>query len=41
MHYKNLTELADFIHVLYNIRKHWVKNEYFPMHIQFTTIYLL
>jgi hypothetical protein len=41
MPYKNLTELSDFIHVLYNIRKHCANNEYFLMHIQFTTIYFV
>jgi hypothetical protein len=41
MHYKNLTELSDFKQVLYSIRKHWAKNEYFPMDILFSTIYLL
>jgi hypothetical protein len=37
----SLNKLSDFIHVLYSIMKHWVKNEYFPMHILFTTIYSL
>jgi hypothetical protein len=41
MHYKNLTELSDFIQVLYCIRKHCAKNVYFPKHILFTTIYVL
>jgi hypothetical protein len=39
MQLRILTLLSDFIQVLYNIRKHWVKNEYFSMHILFTTIY--
>jgi hypothetical protein len=33
--------LSDFIHVLKIKRKHTTKNEYFPMPILFTTIYLL
>jgi hypothetical protein len=36
-----LIMLSNFIHVLYSERKHSAKNEYFPKHIQFTTIYLL
>jgi hypothetical protein len=37
----SLNKFFDFIHVLYSITKHSVKNEYFSMHILFTTIYLL
>jgi hypothetical protein len=32
---------SDFIQVIYHIRKHPTKNEYFPKHILFTIIYLL
>jgi hypothetical protein len=37
----SLNKFSNFIHVLYSITKHWVKNDYFPIHILFTTIYLL
>jgi hypothetical protein len=37
----NLNKLYDFMQVLNGIRKHPTKNECFPMHILFTTIYLL
>jgi hypothetical protein len=37
----NLTMLFDFMQVLNSIRKHPTKNEYFPEHILFTTVYLL
>jgi hypothetical protein len=37
----NLNKLCDFIQVVYNIRKHYTKTEYFPKHILFLTIYLL
>jgi hypothetical protein len=33
--------LYEFMQVLNNIRKHSTKNEYFPMPILFTTIYLM
>jgi hypothetical protein len=33
--------LFDFIQVQNIIRKHPTENEYFPIHILFTTIYLL
>jgi hypothetical protein len=33
--------LSDLLQVLNSIRKHPTKNEYFPMHNLFTTIYLL
>jgi hypothetical protein len=36
-----LTWFSDVMQVLYSIRKHPTKNEYFPKHILFTTIYLL
>jgi hypothetical protein len=36
-----LTKFYDFIQVLHSIRKHSTTNEYFPMHISFSTIYLL
>jgi hypothetical protein len=41
MRFVNLIVLSDFIQVLNILRKHPTKNEYFPMHILFTTIYLL
>jgi hypothetical protein len=41
MHYKNLTELSDFMQVLNCIMKHHTENGYFPMHIIFTIIYFL
>jgi hypothetical protein len=37
----NLNMLSDFMQVLNINRKYATKNEYFPMHILFTTIYLL
>jgi hypothetical protein len=36
-----LTWFYDFMLVLYSARKPPTKNLYFPMHILFTTIYLL
>jgi hypothetical protein len=41
MRFMNLIMLFDFIQVLNILRKHPTKNEYFPMHIVCTTIYLL
>jgi hypothetical protein len=41
LHFSNLIILSDFMHVLNSIRKHYAKDEYFPKHILFTTIYLL
>jgi hypothetical protein len=41
MQFLNLKMLSDFMQVWNNIRKHPTKNEYFPMDIIFTTIYLL
>jgi hypothetical protein len=41
MHFMSLNMLYDFMQVLNSIRKHSTKNEYFPKHIQFTTIYLV
>jgi hypothetical protein len=37
----HLTRFSDFIQVLHSKRNTSTKNEYFPKHIQFTTIYLL
>jgi hypothetical protein len=37
----NLTMPFDFIHVTINKRKHSTKDEYFPKHTLFSTIYLL
>jgi hypothetical protein len=37
----NLNMLYDFMQVLNIKRKHPTEKEYFPMHILFTTIYLL
>jgi hypothetical protein len=37
----NLTMLFDFMQVLNSIRKYYIKNQYFPTHILFSTIYLL
>jgi hypothetical protein len=37
----SLYNFYDFMQVLNSIRKHNTKNEYFPMHILFTRIYLL
>jgi hypothetical protein len=37
----NLNKLYDCIQVEYSTRKHSTKNEYFPMPILFTIIYLL
>jgi hypothetical protein len=37
----NLILLSDFMYVLNSKWKHPTKNEHFPMHILFTTIYLL
>jgi hypothetical protein len=41
MHYVCLNHFPDFIQVLYSIRKHSTRNEYFPVHIIITTIYSL
>jgi hypothetical protein len=41
MHFMNLNMLSNFMKVLNINRKHTTKNEYFTMHILFTTIYLL
>jgi hypothetical protein len=41
MQFKNLNMLSEFMQVLNSISKHPTKNEYFPMHILFITIYLL
>jgi hypothetical protein len=37
----SLNQFYDFIQVLHSIRKYPTKNEYFPMHNLFSTIYLL
>jgi hypothetical protein len=37
----SINKFSDFMKVLNTIKKHSTKNEYFPKHIQFTTIYLL
>jgi hypothetical protein len=36
----SLNKFSDFTLVINSIRKHYTKNEYFPKHILFTTIYL-
>jgi effector-binding domain-containing protein len=41
MHSVSLSKPYDFMQVLNSIRKHYTKNEYFPKHILFTTIYLM
>jgi hypothetical protein len=41
MRFMDLIMIFDFIQVLNILRKHYTKNEYFCMHILFTTIYLL
>jgi hypothetical protein len=41
MRFMHLIMFSDFMQVLYINRMHPTKNEYFPMHILFTTIYLL
>jgi hypothetical protein len=37
----SLKQLYDFIQIIYSMRKHYTKVEYFPEHILFITIYLL
>jgi hypothetical protein len=37
----SLNKLSDFIQVIYSIRKHYTKVEYFPKHILFIIIYLV
>jgi hypothetical protein len=37
----SLTKVSVLMQVLNSTRKHYTKNEYFPKHILFTTIYLL
>jgi hypothetical protein len=37
----HLILFSDFMHVLLTKRTHPTNNEHFPMHIPFTTIYLL
>jgi hypothetical protein len=41
MYFMHLNMLSYFMNVLNSVRKHYTKNEYFPKHIIFTTIYLL
>jgi hypothetical protein len=41
MHDMSLKEFYDFIQVVYSIREHYTKVEYFPRHILFIKIYLL
>jgi hypothetical protein len=41
MHAMSQNKFSYFIQVIYSIRKHYIKNEYFPMHILFSKIYLL
>jgi hypothetical protein len=40
MHHMSLNKLYDFIQVVYGIRKHYTKVEYFSKHILFIVIYL-
>jgi hypothetical protein len=37
----SLNKFYGFMQVINSIRKYYTKNEYFPMHIIFTTIYLV
>jgi hypothetical protein len=41
MRFKDLTRVYDFLQVLHIKRSHYTKNDYFPMNILFTIIYLL
>jgi hypothetical protein len=41
MHHRILSQLYDFIQVIYSIKKHYTKVEYFSKHILFITIYVL
>jgi effector-binding domain-containing protein len=41
MRFMDLILLSSFMQVLNSIRKHSTKDEYFPKHILFTTIYSL
>jgi predicted N-acyltransferase len=41
MRLEKLTWFSDFMQVLHSKRKHTTKNEHFPIHILFSTIYLL
>jgi hypothetical protein len=36
-----ITWFYDFMQVLYSIREHYTKTEYFPKHILFMVVYLL
>jgi hypothetical protein len=41
MHDMSLNKLYDFIQVIYSMRKHYTRVEYFSKHILFSTFYLL
>jgi hypothetical protein len=41
MRFINLNILSDFIQALNSTRKHYTKNDHFPMHNLFSTVYLL
>jgi hypothetical protein len=41
MHVLSLNKLLDFIQVIYSMREHYSKVEYFSKHIPSITIYLL
>jgi hypothetical protein len=41
MHSMSLNKVSYFMQVLNSIRKHYIKNEYFPKHILFTIMYLM
>jgi hypothetical protein len=41
MHYMSLNKFYDFIKVIYSIKEHYTKVEYFSNHNLFITIYLL
>jgi hypothetical protein len=41
MIFKNLKRMYDFLHYLHINSSYYTKNEHFPMHILFTTFYLL
>jgi hypothetical protein len=41
MHDMSLNKLYDFIQVVYSMRNHYNKVEYFSEHVLFITIYLL
>jgi hypothetical protein len=41
MHFMSLNDISNFMQVTNSTRKHYTKNEDFPMHIIFTRISLL